>query len=414
MDWNISYNWLYHLLQKSAGSGVKSFYSEIDDWTDDLITISVIILCSESLDPKSSSSNGQAQEFLAFCGERRENQSGAFFSFLRYFISALSSDANDSQITKVLNQIEEIKLQHEIFNSLEFQIIIYLLKCKLNTNNFNKIKSDQLVAQLHAKIDGHLKADHSMTPYISFLQQLKYSVYSVQLIRFQTLSKWSAYLTSSYQLINEGLLDLSSENSLLLQWYSQNSDFSSILPLFTKALLLEPYGYFKSSICYRLRLYFTDINKSQILDSNCPISKILTHLAYGKFFTLSASSDTEQIFSHIQDQFCTKDEEFHTIFNNLIDWNIIIASKKFSTVKLSTLYTLFSLQNSDTSGFNLIDAVSKLSREKKLVVRINQCDDILTFPLHRKGESESLNAIFAHILPQALERDWDRLMISNS
>lgn len=415
MDWNIRYNRIYQALQQSAGRDVCSFYSQINDWTEDLIVITVIVLSSEALVSNTHSQNTQAYEFLNFCEEEHENQEITIFKCLHSLLLALPQNTDRSIKSKALNEINESVSRYKVFNDFEFQTLLFIIQSQLNDSTSSKPKADQLVAKLHARIEDCLKTDNSLTPYTSFLQDLKYMILTIQLARFRSTDKWSAYLATSYQLINEGLLDLSPANAPLLPWYNSRSDIPSLIPLFTKSLLLEPYGYFKNSILQRLRFYFINQNKSKAmgkqLDSNYPITKILRYLAFDKFFTLSPSSDAGLLLLSIQSELAIDDSQYQRIFNNLIDLNIIFASRKFSSVRISTLLALFQLDESEYTSSQLIDAVSNLSRDKKVVVRIDQCDEVLSFPLLQKRESKTLDSLFAHILPQVLERDWEKLMV---
>lgn len=414
MDWNIRYNRIYQALQQSAGSDVCSFYSQINDWTEDLIVITVILLSSEALLSNTHSQNTQAYEFLDFCEGERGNQQSTIFKCLHSLLLALPQNANPSIKSKALNEINESVSRYKVFSDFELQALLFIIQSQLGDSSSSKPKADQFVAKLHVKIEDYLKTDDSLTPYTSFLQDLKYMILTIQLARFRSTDKWSAYLTASYQLINEGLLDSSPANAPLLLWYNSKSDILSLIPLFTKSLLLEPYGYFKNSILQKLRLYFVNQNKFEAmgkqLDPNCPITKILRYLAFDKFFTLSPSSGAGLLLLSIQSELAIDDSLYQRIFNNLIDLNIIFASRKFSSIRISTLLTLFQLHETEYTLSQLIDAVSNLSRDMKVVVRIDQCDEILSFPLLQKRESKTLDSLFAHILPQALERDWDKLM----
>lgn len=416
MDWNNRYNRIYQALQQSCGFNARSFYSQINGWTEDLIVITVIVLSSDALLPNSHFKNIQASEFLRYCEGEHDNQED-IFKCLHNLIAALPQNADPSIKAKALNQIHESVSKYNVFSDFEFQALLFIFQSQLGNNVSSKPKADQLVAKIHAKIEARLKRDNVLTPYTSFLQNLKYLILSIQLARFRSTDKWSAYLTTSYQLINEGILDSSPANVPLLLWYNSNSDIFSLIPLFTKSLLLEPYGYSKNSILQRLRIYFLTRDKSEAmvkqLDFNDSMTKVLRYLAFDKIFKLSKSSGAGLSLFSIQSELSLDDSQYQRIFNNLIDLNIIFISRKFSTVKISTLLKLFQVQDTGYNSFQLIDAVSSLSRDKKVVVRIDQCDEILSFPLLQKGEFETIDSLFTHTLPQALERDWDKLIMGD-
>lgn len=97
-------------------------------------------------------------------------------------------------------------------------------------------------------------------------------------------------------------------------------------------------------------------------------------------------------------KFTPIDEEF---CDEIISWNIVVASNRFVTIRFDTFMALTGINESQ-----LLHNVCKLAAEKKIVVQIDQVGKVLSFPLNKVDLQHELNNFFKVYLPNTLEQNF--------
>lgn len=411
MSWSKRYNYLAEEF-KVSNHDILQFYKNVATWSNDSILIATVLLVFDSIDSSYNFKFPKANQFLSICKQNFDDQNcNELFNILQNFINLLSSE--NANIDDFMIQINNSSMEE--FKDFEFQCIIQFIQYK-SEKNILKSSNDQVINKIQIKVKDELKNTNGLTPYINFLQLIKYSILNFQLEYYKSKSSWSSYLLVSFQLLNEAIFNITTlENQLICQWYSSKTKILSVIPLFVKAFLLEPYGFFKQSILEAIKFYFSNKEKLNTQDSfltlgNNLTTEILKQLATEKFFIFSIN---DNIYDYIKSIICDNDINIVRIISiNLIELNIVFASHKFYTVKISTLNKLFNFNSNEFDSLTLIDIVLDLLKSKKLIVKINQYDEILTFPLLNENSSQSLDLMFSQTLPRVLERDWNNLIES--
>jgi hypothetical protein len=380
MNWENEYNDLY-LLLKSEDYDI-SVLKAIDSQSIQSVIIATIIL---SLFANSSQ---KALEYLNYF--ENETNDVNFCSYLRFLVHLLSDNKTDTNLQN-LKDLEKLNPRvPQISNIFELQLLIFILQC---SNNYTTVSSQMNIDEWIQSVELKISKINDYSPYFEFLQQCRLELYKNKLVNLKNLGKWSLYLISSYHLLNEFLF---THNLNIQKWYENHQEIlNEILPFFFKSLLLEPYGYFRSTISNNFNKNFSKLDKSN------SVLNFILELSSLKFTDLSTNPYIEFF----------NDSEYKIVFRNLVDLNTVKASKLFKTVKFTTLYNLFGLSNTNYKLDDLIDDIIKLSDSKKIIVKINQFDGFLDFPIQEKSEDEQLNEMFSTILPEVLERDWDSLLL---
>ncbi|KAG0679641.1 hypothetical protein C6P40_000418 [Pichia californica] len=406
MGWNTKYNYLYEEFKLSSFE-VFPFYFRIGTWDDDLIVIATIMLVISST-KTSAIETFETENALKFLEIGKIN--GANMDLINYLNSMIKDLSISNTSIDCINTVKRL-----IINGFEFQIILFFIKYKSSVYD-TRISVEHILNEIQTEIEKNIDSENdncSLSPYLYFLQTIKYRIIILQLRELELKSKWSVYLSTSFQLLYESVFDLSPSNGPFLEWYLSTSEIPYVISTFLKSLLLEPYGYLKYSTIENIRSYFLNVGKLNIiksirLSSNNQAEKILKSISFGKIFKLSNNNHT---LNYIKCKILNySEDQFKNAYENLIELNVVNVSRKFSTVKLSTLLKLFDLDAEIYSSADLLDIILKLSENKKIVVKIDQCDETLTFPLHDVNDTKSLDLMFSQVLPQALERDWSKMI----
>lgn len=368
MNWEFEYNQQYQIL-KDEGYNIESI---------DIDSIQRVIIFTILLSIYGKENKTKILSFLNLYQHKSNNVN--LCNYLR-ILTYLIID-NDTTINKsaYLNDFEKYENLLKI-DFLELEFISNSLKY------INDLKSENIEATM-SQIETKLSSMKKYSPYFQLLQNFRSKVYMKRLQLLQDQNKWSLYLTSSYHILQECLF--SDHNSIFRLWYEENPHIIEfILPNFFKSLLLEQYGYFKKSILNKFK-------NMSFKGSEIEIILEIHKISLNEFIKLS-TFPYNNLFN---------DKEYEIVFNNLIALNIIKASEIFTTIKIQTLYKLCDF-NPNYDIENLFDIILKLSQSRKIMVKIDEFDERLEFPIHKKSIDFKLNQMFNEILPKTLERDWD-------
>lgn len=400
MDWCSQYDNIFPVLTTQSISGIVSFLNLSGEPSTDLITLSTVILLRNMND------NGVlASEFLeSVINKNHETQYLETYLCLSFLIK-IYADNSDSDTDKksLLNELNKLIVNCQSFQSFEMKTLLFTLLFKHDTSSLSNSDFDKLSNQIQEKISYFLGTNNEISPYIDFLLSLKYELSILKLNKLQKLQKWTNYLSLSYSIVFDGLLNDKSENIVLLNWYSKQATFPTIISFFVKSLLLEPYGSYKNKIMNVLK----QMKKTAKYSEFSIEMDILAKFKSEKLFNLSIEDN--KTMCDLKEKFCDSEMSFRIIWDNLLDTNIVFISKKFSTIRISTLYTLCGLDPIEYPTRKLIKSICNLSFEKKIIVRIDQHDGILSFPFLKVDDSHMTNLIFSDILPKVLEKDWECL-----
>lgn len=298
-----------------------------------------------------------------------------------------------------LKQLEMSSVALAQYSQLdELKLALFTLQYKsgyLPVNTSSRSSSEQWISYCQNIL---LTSSKLNINYLDFIQTCKIEILLNKLKHLEESQKWSLYLTTSYTIIKEAVLDIDS-TSFLKSWYLDQDILSTIQPNFLKSLLLEPYGYLKQTILTSLKTYLKSSPTANNYD-NWELLKIIPDKQFVKF-TRGNIAIVKQLIDA---------SDFNTAIQNLIDLNIIVALKRFKTIRFSTFIKLCEFEDIVYKISDLIDSVTKLSLGKKINVEIDQADEILIVPSHERSTSDKLNDMFSNVLPNTLERDWDALL----
>lgn len=187
----------------------------------------------------------------------------------------------------------------------------------------------------------------------------------LELLRICDTDEYSKFIIYRLHIIYDAQLDsitspqayLNTMNSILGQDGSGYGYIPTNLSRFRKMLISAPYSYAKQRIVEKLQ------------------DRVNLGLQTCKFTPI--------------------DNEFR---QESINWNIIVASNRFITIKFDTFISITGI-----TELELLQSVSKLAMDKKIVVKIDQVGKVLTFPLNKIDLQHELNNFFKAYLPNALE-----------
>ena len=261
---------------------------------------------------------------------------------------------------------------------VDINLLILLFKCENVKNNHfinstirERINIENWINKVNIEINELSKS----TTYFKVLNYLKFNLQLLLLEYLKFENNNSLYLNLIFELFNTG------HKNLLID--------QKIYAFFIKSFLLEPYGYFKKSIIKT----FIDSHQFELLNLLCDD----TLLDYDKI-----RNEAIKLVSFSED-------ELSTVKLNIIQLNIIYISNVYKTIRFDKLFELLDISSNDEKDL-IIDEILKLKLNGKLIVKINQVDEILYFPLNDTNLKSDLNEMFTTTLPQVLERDWDALM----
>lgn len=298
-----------------------------------------------------------------------------------------------------LHKLETLAKRVGKYNDVEFQAVLTLFQADIHPDNVSKTSLEKNIENVFTKLNEYLEPDPTVsTMYVYFMQSLKLELFAKYYEKYPKDG-----LPLIFKVVNEVCYDLTPWNYGI----TKISDIDRIFSYFIKSLLLEPYGYYKDSVLQHIHRYYQNVNTSNVNRNGFDSLGAMTafEMALGKIWNLS-SSECHELKKMFPDE-----DHLKIAFGNIVDMNIIFASRKFSTVRLSTLYSLFGLKDNEfTADYDLLESVERLSQEKKIVVKINEADGILTFPLVKKTKKELLDNLFSNTIPRALDKDWDTLI----